>query len=241
MELQSFCESTVEGDDQVAFIRNHCFFASKIIFPVLLICLLSLPSKHAYALCDDPAGGGAVFKDFEEIVIFYADFTSASRQQVPDYPKDLKYGNFTKLLTDTVRERFGKCLKTASGGDKPITVFNRLGPGCCTYEKLVEREKMYNPKTLTIIMSVVYWKDHYMTPGIEDYGHLSAILYRPGLSEQQTFMLLQKHTFFATIFPKRGNKALREQLVAFFRQIRPINYPMPNPEQNRMLYNNEGQ
>ncbi len=199
------------------YLTNYFLKLALLIIVAHLLVLFTLPNK-AYALCDEPSGAGAVFNDFKKIIIYFSYFSHADDQRVEGYPEALKTNKFKDTVVSTIRKNFSQCLDDGSPEGKPIII------------EVQPTKEMSDPDNLVIVMQVSYRKDHHMTDGIEDYGFLHFQLFRAGLSNEDALLVAKNNNGSIAIFPRRGEAALNDQIARFLKLIRPIKYPIPNPE-----------
>lgn len=176
------------------------------------------PPSRPPVPCDQSEGIGAVFHDFESLIIYYSSFPN--NDQMPD---PLKYEQFNERLLKEVKANFAACLQTASGAAKPIVVIpppNRRG----TYQqqRLLNMDRIHDPKNLTILVRVSYalWSAP-PPPGTEKYGYLFYYFYRPDVSHKLGRIPLPNNSGVHVFFPDRVDTSLGQWLDGFFKSIHP--------------------
>ena len=199
----------------------------KKIFSLVLIFTAAwsvlLCSNQAFSQCNQKQNVGEIFYNFDKIIVYYGQFPRYGNKIRAGYPKILEYKNFTHLLTETLRENFGACLKTETGFPKEIAVIPPLVIQN-SYGGIRDNnvDQIHNPRNLTIVVSLIYEPGHIATLGVEEYGQFTYFFYRPEIAYKMGRLPLSNNSGAFTFFPQQGEEKLKEKFLDFFASIRPI-------------------
>lgn len=177
------------------------------------------PPSRPLVPCDQSEGIGAVFHNFESLIIYYTSFPHHTQ-----VPEPLEYEQFNERLLQAVKENFAACLQTASGTAKPIVVIpppNRRGN--YRQRQALNMDRIHDPKNLTILVRVSYaiWSAP-PPPGTAKYGYMFYYFYRPNVSYELGRIPLPNNSGTHVFFPDRGDTALRQRVEGFFKSLHPL-------------------
>lgn len=206
--------------------KTRTLVAIVLICASYIACNLPLNIAHAESAkntnhCIHNKGIGAVFYDFDKIIVYYAGFPSPSWQENPSYPQLLKYEEFNERLIQNLELNFEECLKTKVFLSKEIAVIPpyRMRRDNKSTISLAE---IQNPRNLTLVVRLKYLPGHSQYQGIEEFGMLSYEFYRPNMSGLQAIPLISNKSRSMAFFPKQGAEALEKSLDTFFKAMRPF-------------------
>jgi hypothetical protein len=187
----------------------------RLFFTVILAtCCIINASSRADTLCSEQTGGGAIFYNFDKIVVLYSRFPGPDEQSMAGYPVELKYEAFTQRLTEAVKRNFAPCLV-----EKSILGKDKEKPVIFAAQRI---EDIYDRSTLTIIMDVDYRASH---PASKmDVGTRHASFFRPGLSPQDAIWPMLHFDYVQPVFGSSEPESLEHQIQGFLNLIRPVSY-----------------
>lgn len=199
-----------------ASFLNPLFLIFVVFFSALFLVSFS---KHAFSLCNHKEGTGAVFYNFDELIVYYVDFPRPGL--IPPDSEVLQFDKFNARLLTALKESFGTCLKTSLGVEKPISVIPPLYMRSGERGLSLNPERIHDSKNLTIVMRVSYVGYPPRPSGVEDFGQASFFLYRPEVSHKQARIPVPFNSGMITFFPRKGDTELTRWFDGFFRSIRP--------------------
>lgn len=218
-------------------MKKWKFFAG-LIGAVLFCAVVAKPAVADWrppVACDQQTGIGAVFHDFDKIVIYYAAFPHPDTQKLPEYSEALRFENVNRMLVDAIKKNFALCLTSASGEEKPIVIvrpgrmYSHNIEGALEHDKL--SENAFDPKNLVVVVSLAYRPDSHMMLDYDpsSYKHdplpsfalFEWAIHRGGMSGIEGLPLISNRSGSEILFPEIAD-LFEQQLTAFGSSIRPL-------------------
>jgi hypothetical protein len=183
-----------------------------IIFLFTFMSSVSFAADTKSGLCDQSVSTGAIFYNFNRIIVLYNGPTPAD-EEMPGYPDPLKFDQLKQMLESSLKKTFGECLILADGKEKQISFIRLFGARSI--------EDIHDPDNLTVVFHLAYFKGVTVSPKGEEVGVASYFIYRPEVSWKDGRIPLSENSAVTILYPAEGDQKLRSSLVKFMGYIRP--------------------